>query len=179
MTGLAIAVAALLILLMSGAAYMGAFHRVTIEEREVGPFTLVYREVRGNSMKQVRDVTEELDAALEAHGVTNRRPLDVFYPDDTPTEVGFAVEGPEAEAGVSGLDASVRQIPRQRSLVTEFPWRNPLSFVVGYLKVDPALAARRAEQGYAKTEALALNRGNTIQYMQPVKEEGPGGLRAS
>ena len=42
---------------------------------------------------------------------------------------------------------------------------------MGYLKVDPALAAYRGAHGYKKVEALALNDGNTIVYMQPIVRE--------
>jgi hypothetical protein len=59
-------------------------------------------------------------------------------------------------------------VAAQHCMVTEFPWRNPASFMVGYLKVDPALSAYRAAHGYKEVEALALNDGNTIIYMQPI-----------
>lgn len=164
---------ALVLLVVVGFAsvYMGVFRRVSIDEREVGPFTLIYREVPGTSMKRARQVTGDLVAVLEARGVANRVPLDVFHPDDRQSESGFAVEAAASRlVAVAESGVQIKEMPRQRSLVTEFPWRNPLSFVVGYLKVDPALARYRARHGYVKTEALALNDGSTIRYIQPVRE---------
>ncbi len=64
--------------------------------------------------------------------------------------------------------ASVKVIGARRYLVAQFPWRNRLSFMVGYMKVDPALARYRDAHGYKKVEAIALNDGDTIVYMQPV-----------
>lgn len=53
-------------------------------------------------------------------------------------------------------------------MMAEFPWRNPFSFVVGYFKVDPALARHREAHGCKKTEAWSLNDGHVIVYMQPI-----------
>jgi len=159
---------ALAALLLLGAAWMGAFHRVEVAERDCGPFTFVYLPIAAGEMGQVGAITTRIDAALEAAGVRARKPLDVFYPDGT-GEIGFAVEGttPAQLAALPDKTAD-RTIPAQRCMAVEFPWRNRLSFMVGYVKVDPALAAWRAAHGYRKVEAMALNDGGTILYLQPI-----------
>ncbi len=153
---------------VGAAFYMGAFHRVEITEENRGPYTLVYRDVAADRMGDVGEVTTALDTVLETHGFGDRKPLDVFFPDGR-GQIGFSVEGVSGDQlGALGDAASVKVIGAQRYLVTHFPWRNRLSFMLGYMKVDPALTAYRDAHGYKKVEAIALNDGDTIVYMQPV-----------
>jgi len=154
--------------ILAFAIYMGAFSSVVIEEREEGPFTFVYREMNGNDMKQVAEITVALNTLLGERGIARRKPLDIFFPDGR-AEIGFAIEG-ALPGQITGLSdqAKVREIPAQRCMVARFPWRNTLSFIVGYLKVDPALTNYRTEHGYSRVEAYSLDDGDTIVYMQPV-----------
>jgi len=162
---------ALTIVILGGASYMGAFQRIAITEKDEGPFTFVYRDIAAEETHKVGEITTSLNALLESRGVAQRKPLDIFFPDGR-GEIGFAVEGASNEQlDALATQSKVREVPAQHCMVTEFPWRNPASFIVGYLKVDPALAAYRAAHGYKKVEALALNDGNTIVYMQPIVRE--------
>ena len=150
------------------ALYMGAFQRVAITEEDRGPFMLVYREMAAGRMRDVGAITTDLDTLLESHGFGARKPLDVFFPDGH-GEIGFAVDGVSGDQlGALGEVASVKVIGARRYLVALFPWRNRLSFTVGYMKVDPALTKYRDAHGYKKVEAIALNDGDTIVYMQPI-----------
>ena len=164
-------VAIVIILLLVFAAYMGMFRRVQIAVSSQGPFTFVYRSMSGTNMSQVRQITTELSEVLREVGVTDARPLDVFYPDGA-AQIGFAVgDLTDEQTAALNSKASVREIPEQECITARFPWRNPLSFIVGYLKVDPALARHRAANSYRKVEAMALNEGPTILYMQPIVAE--------
>jgi len=159
------------VLLAGGVAlsgYMGLFRKILVEEREEGPFTLVYQELDSVDMRRVGEITTALNDLLAKHEIERRKPLDVFFPDGR-SEIGFAVEGaaPDRLAALSG-GAKVREIPARRCMVTRFPWRNTMSFMAGYFKVDPALARHREARGYEKVEAYALNEGDTILYMQPI-----------
>ena len=62
----------------------------------------------------------------------------------------------------------LRMIGRQRYMKTTFPFKNRLSFVIGYFKVDPAFASYRAAHGYRPSLAIARNDGDEITYLQPV-----------
>ena len=161
-------VVAILVVAGLGAIYMGAFHRVAITEEDRGPFMLVYRQMAAGRMSDAGAITTDLDTLLESHGFGARKPLDVFFPDGR-GEIGFAVDGVSGDQlSALSADASIKVIGAQRYLVALFPWRNRLSFMVGYMKVDPALARYRDAHGYKKVEAIALNDGDTIVYMQPV-----------
>jgi len=158
----------------ASAAYLGAFRRVRVVERDIGPFRLLYREMPGSDFRQVGCITSELDRLLQAVGAGARRPFDVFYPPahGHSNEIGFALADTSDATlrRILDIDASVqvKDIPHQRALVVEFPWRSRLSFLVGYLRVDPALRAHRKKAGYQEAPAFALNDGARIVYMQPV-----------
>jgi multidrug efflux pump subunit AcrB len=148
--------------------YMGVFQSIVIEEQDQGPFTLVYQEMTGNDMKQVGEITTKLDKLLTEHGITHRKPLDVFFPDNK-AEIGFAVENSSPSQLIAlGEQTKVREIPVQRYMVSHFPCHNKMSFIVGYMKVEPALKKYRSEHNNKTVEAYALNNGDTIDYMQPV-----------
>ena len=153
---------------LAAAMYMGAFSRVDIAEQVRGPFTLVYRDMAAGDLNKVGEITTALDSVLGSAGLEHRKPLDVYFPDGR-GEIGFAVEAASPEQLTAlGDQAKVKEIPAQQFMVTEFPWRNPMSFMVGFYKVDPALADYRLAHGYRKVEALALNDGDVIVYMQPI-----------
>jgi hypothetical protein len=168
MKTLLVALVALAVVLLAVAAYMGAFRRVDIAEQDKGPFTFVYRDMAAGDMSKVGEITTALNAELESQGFVNRKPLDIFYPDGR-GEIGFEIEGvsPDRISALS-TDSKLKEVPVQRCMVSEFPWRNRMSFLVGYFKVDPALAKYREQHGYRKAEAMALNNGSVIVYMQPI-----------
>ena len=43
--------------------------------------------------------------------------------------------------------------------------------MVGFFKVDKALAEYRKAHGYKKVEAMTINEGKTIVYLQPIAKE--------
>jgi len=158
----------LLVLVVSYTAYLGAFHPMTVAQESVGPYTLVYREMAGTDLGEIGRITTELDALLSGRGMKDRLPLDMFAPDGH-AQVGFAVTGatPEQLAAL-GNEAHVREVSFPDAIVTRFPRHGRLSFLVGAMKVDPAFAAYRQAHGLVKTEAYALNLGDTILYFQPI-----------
>ena len=151
------------------ATWMGALQPVSISERTDGPFLLVYREQKDFDPTEIGSITTELDGILKTAGVGQRRPLDVFYPEGR-AEVGFSVAGVTRDklAASLGDKAKVREIPKQEFMTATFPYRNPASYVLGFLKIDPALEKYRAAHGYRKVEALAVHSPDGIIYMQPI-----------
>jgi hypothetical protein len=156
---------------LAGAFWMGAVQPVVITERTDGPFLLVYREMSDLDLSKIGDITTELDRLLRDAGVDQRRPLDVFFPDDH-IEVGFSVAGvTKAKLDSLAGKPKVREIAKQDFMFARFPYRNRSSYVLGFMKVDPALTKYRDAHGYKKVEAMAVNDGSEITYMQPVVKE--------
>jgi hypothetical protein len=110
-----------------------------------------YREMQGTDMKQVGVITDGLADALTKAGFKTHQPFDVFFPYEKPSQIGFII-APDDESKLSTLDASIktRVIPAQKCMVATFPWKNPASYIVGYMKVDGALQAYREKHAYVK-----------------------------
>ncbi len=168
MTWLLIGLAVIVVIGVSVGAWMGAFLSIEITEVERGPYTFVYREMGGTNMSEVRKITTELAVLLSEKGIERRLPFDVHFPDGR-SEIGFPVEDVSVGqlAGISD-SLQVREISTRRCMITHFPYRNVMSFVIGYFKIDGALKIHREAHGYAKVEAFAVNLGNTILYGQPI-----------
>jgi hypothetical protein len=164
-------VALLLVAVVTALAYLGAFASVEVEERATGPFRFVYRTLDGADPRRVGEITDRVGTALRAAGVTRIRPLDIYYPEGAgkPNEIGWEVAEEHAQA-LAALDASLlqRTIPAEPCMVARFPWKHPLSFVVGFFRVDGALRAHREAHGYQAAPAYTLNEGAAIAYIQPV-----------
>jgi len=153
------------------AIYMGMFRSITVQESEEGPFVFVYEEMRGTDIRDVGKITTELHGFLTAAGVAEMKPFDLFQPPNSgkPHEIGFVVSEADLQRLLARNNSiASRVIPRQLYMKAEFPFRNRLSFVVGYVKVDPALAAYRTAHGLASAPAIARNDGDVITYLQPV-----------
>lgn len=150
-------------------AYLGGFEKVTIVEKQTGPFRIVYREMKGTDMKQVGAITDEIADILTKAGFHTHQPFDVYFPNAVPSQIGFVIAA-EEEFKLAALDSSIkhRTIPAQRCMVTTFPWKNPASYIVGYMKVDPALKAYRDEHNYVKGWAATRHDGDVISYFHPV-----------
>jgi hypothetical protein len=150
-------------------AHFGAFRKVSIQEADEGPFVFVYQTSAGHDPAAVGKITTALNASLRAAGITERKPFDFYsVPGTGPNEIGFIIPSEARVERVLDGKTLSRIIPRQRYMVTSFPFKGRLSFVVGYLKVDPALAGYRASHGYPVAPAIARNDGDTITYLQPV-----------
>ena len=150
------------------AAWLGAFAEVTIAERPIGPYAFAYRELPNATPADVGRVTEELVGELSAAGASDLKPLGVYGPDGS-AQIGVAVGGGLDKLASLG-DVHTRELRAERGLVAEFPWRMPLSFVVSYVKVNPALERYREAKGYGPAPAWVLLDGGTIVNMMPVEK---------
>jgi len=153
---------------LAAAAWMGAVQPVVITERTDGPFLLVYRELGNVDLKKIDDITTELDKLLRDAGVEQRRQVGVFFPDDR-VEIGLSVAGVTKERleALTGKP-KIREIAAQRYMVTRFPYRNRASYLVGLIKIAPALKKYGEAHGYRKSETLLVHDPSGIICMQAV-----------
>jgi len=147
-------------------AWLGAFSKIVIEEGSIGPYVFAYRDLQAATPGDVGRVTAELMAELGAAGVGELRPLGVYAPDGS-AQIGVAV-GADVEklARVAGI--RVRELAAQPGIVADFPWRMPLSFLVSYLRVNPAFERYREAKGYDVAPAWVLLEGDAIVNMMPI-----------
>ena len=90
-----------------------------------------------------------------------------------PSDIGFIVQPKDLDKALAARHTLLhRTIPAQRFLTAAFPYRSPLSFMVGYWKVDPLLRGYRAAHHLQRSWAATMNEGPTILYLQPVVPVG-------
>lgn len=166
-----LAILALAAAVLGFVAWLGAFSTVTIVERPIGPYTFAYRELPNANPADVGRVTEQLVAELSAAGATGLLPLGVYKPDGS-AQIGVAVGAGDDKIAKLG-DVKLRKLAADRGMVAEFPWRTPLSFVVSYVRVNPAFERYRAEKGYEIEAAWVLLDGGKIVNMMPIEERSP------
>lgn len=133
-------------LLVGYSAYLGAFNRIEVEIREVGPYNVFYRAQRG----PYRQTQETLDAIGEIIRQAGHEPalgFGIYH--DNPREV--PQERLRSEAGyiLASISADLatrlrgnglfKHIPRRSYYVAEFPYRNRLSILLGIMRVYPRL----------------------------------------
>ncbi len=160
----------IVVLLIAGYAYMGGFHRIEIEEIHVGPFKYVYREIVAAEIKKVKEITTAVAESLHSKNVTVLQPFDLYKPDGS-GQIGFLVKEFEP-LKLKTLEPEIKSriIPAQLCMVTTFPWKNPLSYIIGYLKVDPEFKAYREKHGYKEVWAATRHDGEIITYIQPIMQ---------
>ena len=153
------------------AAWLGAFAKVEIEERPIGPFTFAYRELPNATPADIGRVTSELITELSAAGATDLRPLGVYKPDGS-AQIGVAVGGGQEKLAALP-DVKQRELAAELGMVAKFRWRMPLSYIVSYLRVNPAFERYRAAKGYEIAPAWVLLDGRTIVNMMPIERRAP------
>ncbi|MGF7056920.1 hypothetical protein [Brassicibacter mesophilus] len=128
--------------------YVGFFLKIVIQEKEMGPYVLVYEEHKGD-YKGIRKIQDNIyDSLLNKYGIETFKGFGVYY--DDPKKVskeelrsitGCILE----ESDYKSIDMlkennfKVKKIKKQKSIVAEFPFKNTFSVIVGIMKVHPEI----------------------------------------
>lgn len=161
-------VGAVVVALLGLLGWMGALSGVDVVEAEMGPYQFVYVQEASADASRIGELSTALAARLDAAGITQHKPAQVYFPaGGAQNQIGFVVDrqvGPE----VLGTETYFRLVHAQRYMVVKFPFRNRLSFVAGYFRVEPALRKWQKEHKYAETGAMVILEGDTIVYLEPI-----------
>lgn len=163
-------------------AYSGALSTVVVKEEKVGPFHIVYREVKG-SYRQTGKVSMEIQSLLKENGIDNDRFFAVYLDDprSVPEEnlrslVGHILPPGSREAKLPAEYKSAI-LPEKLALVSIFPLKTQASIFLGMFKVYPAIFAQAAKSGYPdKKPSLEIyepSKGQTI-YIYPFEYDTSG-----
>ncbi|MBU0630724.1 MAG: GyrI-like domain-containing protein [Candidatus Margulisbacteria bacterium] len=140
-------IALLAVALVIWVYYMGLFNKLEVTEREVGPYTLVYEDYIG-PYQNTGAVVQAVYDRLAKDGI---KPTDGFgiYLDDPSkvkqeklrSQVGCVINENNLPLFYKVSDTyKVINWKRGKVLATEFPIRNPLSYMFGPMKAYPELA---------------------------------------
>lgn len=156
---------------MIGAAglllYHGAHLKVNVSEEDHGPFHYVFQPVISASHQSVGRITGEIDEMLAGIGVEKTRPMSIYYGDGS-AQIGLVVEDVQLNLMLSN-GTTTRNLVEDRYAVVSFPWKSPLSYLVGHYKAKVELKNYRSANGYDQAELVTLYQGDSILFMQPVK----------
>ncbi|MFH1394568.1 MAG: GyrI-like domain-containing protein [Candidatus Omnitrophota bacterium] len=126
--------------------YEGVFNPVKVTEAAMGDYWVVYEGNIG-PYEQVGPVMEKIYQNLKKDGIDTTIGFGIYY--DNPknversklrSEVGAVLD--EKDYGkINDLKSkyNVKEIKKRKSLVAKFPIKNTLSFMVGPIKVYPAM----------------------------------------
>ena len=133
-------------LLIIFAWYIGYFCKIQLAEKEVGPYTVAYAEHIGPYTK-VGPVMDQVYNDLIAENIKPTLGYGEYFsnPKITPkeelrSEVGSIIEENDiSKLDRTGVKYKVKTLAKNNSLVAEFPYKNILSFMIGPMKVYPAM----------------------------------------
>ncbi len=172
-------IALLLLLVFGFLAYMGFFNSMEVKERKMGPYLYAYKSFQG-PYSETGPVFDSVYKTLEQNNIsTTSRGIGIYYDDPGHVEENqlrsdcgvILSPGEEEKAkGVEGL--KVATLEEGVFLVTEFPLKNSLSYMLGPQKGYPALTQYANEKGYSMAtpfELYDMEKG-VIYYAMPRKE---------
>lgn len=158
-----IIIAVIIAAVVGYAAYLGIFAGITIEEREIGPFTFVYKEHKG-PYGETGKVFTEIEKSLKADGIETTRGFGIYFDnpekvksEDLRSHVGSVLE--EKYMGrVNELRKKfgVKRFEKSRCVTAEFPIRGFISFWIGPIKVYPKFDEYIKAKGYKWSPALEI-----------------------
>ena len=143
-----IVLAVLLALLIGVIAYFGAFAKVTVTEKTIPAMTIVYAKHIGDYSKIKPVMDSVYFALLKKEKIAAGRGFGLYY--DSPRDV---VKEKLRSLGGCILDAKDEQkadplrqkgykvavLPQTKALYAQFPFKGPLSIIIGVFKVYPAM----------------------------------------
>ncbi len=173
-----IVIAVIVIVFLIVLARYGLFSSITISEKNVGPYLLVYKTHIGDYKGVGPIIGEVYDDLKNNYSMVATKGFGLYY--DNPQEVdkaklrsivGCIVEGKTVEdlKKVSNK-YGVKEYPSSKSVVAEFPYRGKISIFIGIFKVYPKLGSYIKEHKYPQTPIMELyDRPNgRIEYISSV-----------
>lgn len=145
--------------------YSGLFSKVEIKEKEMESYILVYDEHIGE-YKGTRDVQDRIyDKLLNDEGIETYKGFGVYY--DDPKKVakeelrsiaGCILEkkdyGKIEELKKKGF--KIKESEQGEAICAQFPFKSPLSVLLGIIKVYPSMDKYVEEHGIDKKEIMEI-----------------------
>ena len=153
---LGIVVGAIIVLLLIYLGYYGAFAKVTVTEKKLDSFWMVYQKHVGE-YKGVGPIMDAIYNDLkDNYSISTTKGFGAYYdnPREVPKEKCRSIAGCILEnADLGKVDELkekyfVREYPTSSVVTAEFPFKGTLSIFIGIFKVYPKLGKYITEKGY-------------------------------
>lgn len=144
--------------------YIGFFKRLKIKDSEQGGFTVVGLKYTGrysNTGKLMLNVEQKIKKLK----IKSNKGFGIYYdnPQVTPEEkcrsfVGRILEEKDYAKipELLSIGLKVDTIPRIKAVSSEFPLLNKMSFIMGPMKVYPAISKYMLEKGYKTSASMEI-----------------------
>ena len=175
-------VLAVLVVVIAAGVYFymssnGAFIKVTVTEREMGPFYFVYAPHTGDYAKVGPVMNGVMTKLANNFNIKTIRCMGIYYNDpkttkaaDLKSEVGCLLEkADQAKSDTIMKKMKMRIMYPKMYYLAEFPMKNQMSFMVGVVKAYPVLAEYMKAKGY-KTPSLEIYEKDKIIYAFEIKK---------
>ncbi len=156
--------------------YIGFFSKIVIEEKEMGPFTLIYDEHKGDYKGTAKIQDDIYYSLLNDYKIETFKGFGIYY--DDPKKVQTAELRSIAGCILEKSDYDkinllkekgfkVKEISKQNSIVVEFPFKNTFSIIAGIMKVYPQINKYIEENKLTKNEIMEIydNPSKKIIYL--------------
>lgn len=136
--------------------YTGFFAKPVVQEKNVGPFVLVYEEHMGDYRGTKVAQDKVYDILLDTYKIETYKGFGIYYddPKEVPKDELRSIAGCILEeSDYKSIDVlkekglKIKEIKNQKSIVAEFPLKNPLSILAGIKRVHPELEAFAKDKG--------------------------------
>ncbi len=173
-----IIIAVIVIVSLIVLARYGLFHSVSISEKTVGPYLLVYKSHIGDYKGVAPIIGEIYNDLKNNYSVEATKGFGLYY--DNPQEVDKAklrsivgcIVGGKSVEELRNLSNKygVKEYPSSKSVVAEFPYKGKISIVVGIFKVYPKLALYIKEHKYTQTPIMEVydRPSKRIEYISSI-----------
>jgi hypothetical protein len=156
----------------------GLFHKIEIEETEMGPYVLIYNDLTG-PYKGIKNVQDEIYyALLNKEKIETYKGFGIYYddpkkiPEEKLRSIGGCILEEKDFDKLPDLKNKykVKSFEKQKCAVTSFPFKNPLSVMLGLLRVYPSLNEYFEKKNLKHNEMMEIYDipAKKIIYIHPI-----------
>lgn len=171
----------LIILVIGVLAYHDFFVNPQVTEKEMGPYTIAVKRFVGGYYK-VGPTMTEVDTWLRSIGVNSTRGVGLYYDDpakqkenELRSDVGNILEKVDKKILEKIKEKlEVKDIKKQKMVVVKYPIKSPFSYMLGPMKVYPAINKYWQEKKYPMNKEGSFGMeiydipGKTTYYLMPI-----------
>jgi len=163
---------------LSYAYYLGAFTKINVSEKEMGPFYFVYMPYKGDYAKVGPVMNKVCGKLTTEFNIRPIRMMGIYYSNpkttktaDLKSDVGCLLEKSDAaKADVIMKKMRVRIMFPKKYCTAEFPMMNQMSIILGIMKAYPEITKYMASKGYKMTPAMEIYEKGRITYAFEIKK---------
>lgn len=172
----------IIIVVLLTLSYYGFFAQVTIVEKEIGDFWLLYEKHVGDYKETGQVMDRIYSRLLGEDAIAPSRGFGLYFDDPKKVEkkhlrsIAGCILGGQDEGKINYLKTNyqVKKYPASTSVVAEFPFKGTPSILMGVIKVYPKLTEYMAQHNYPPVPIMEIydTPNEKISYIASVNLDG-------